>query len=69
MQWLLGVVNQKNTCAVQRAFQGNEGIIIVTYQNRMPHYSQNMFGQWSNILSHVRLFNEAKDSGKNKIEL
>ena len=59
----------KNTCAVQRAFQGNEGIIIVTYQNRMPHYSQNMFGQWSNILSHVRLFNEAKDSGKNKIEL
>lgn len=59
----------KNTCTVQRAFQGNDGIIIVTYRNRMPHYSQNMFGQWSNILSQVRLFNETKDSSKNKIEL
>ena len=58
-----------NMCVVQRAFQGNEGVIIVTYRNKMPHYSQNMFGQWSNILSQVKLYNPNEDSGKNKIEL
>ena len=59
----------KNTCTVQRAFQGNEGIIIVTYKNQMPHYSQNMFGQWSNILSTIKSYNPNEDSGKNKIEI
>jgi hypothetical protein len=58
-----------NMCVIQRAFQGNEGIIIVTYTNKMPHYSQNMFGQWSNILSHVKLYNPITDTDKTKIEL
>ena len=56
-----------NMCVIQRAFQGNEGIIIVTYTNKMPHYSQNMFGQWSNILSHVKLYNPITDTDKTKI--
>ena len=62
----------KNTCALKRAFQGKEGIIMVTYINRMPHYSQNMFGQWSNILNAVKLYeveDYTKELPKNVIEL
>lgn len=58
----------KNTCAVERAFNGNNGIIFATYINKMPHYSQNMFGQWSNILNNVQLYNNEKTS-KSIIEL
>lgn len=46
----------RNTCAVSRAFKGNEGVIFATYYNKAPHYSQNMFGQWTNILSHVKVY-------------
>lgn len=46
----------RNTCAVNRAFKGKEGVIFATYLNRAPHYSQNMFGQWSNILSLVKVY-------------
>jgi len=46
----------KNTCAVSRAFQGNQGVVFATYINKAPHYSQNMFGQWSNILSKVKVY-------------
>ena len=46
----------RNTCAVTRAFKGKEGVVFVTYLNKAPHYSQNMFGQWSNILSHVKVY-------------
>ncbi len=61
----------KNTCAVERAFQGKEGIIFAIYQNKAPHYSQNMFGQWSNILSKVKVYDPEVDgaSAKNLIEL
>ncbi len=61
----------KNTCAIERAFQGNEGVILVIYLNKMPHYSQNMFGQWSNILSKVKLYNpdDSSQSPQNLIEL
>ena len=61
----------KSTCVVQRAFQGKEGVIIVSYINKMPHYSQNMFGQWSNILSTVKLHNPQTPDGLkvNKIQL
>ena len=53
----------KGTCVVQRAFHGNDGVIIVSYINKMPHYSQNMFGQWSNILSTIKLYNPQKPDG------
>ncbi len=62
----------KNTCAVERAFKGNEGVIIISYINKMPHYSQNMFGQWSNILSTVKLYTPEDTSNTmpdNTIEL
>ena len=62
----------KNTCALTRALQGDNGVIIVQYLNKAPHYSQNMFGQWSNILSTVELYKPAeKDitSPKRLIEL
>jgi hypothetical protein len=52
--------------------QGDNGVIIVQYLNKAPHYSQNMFGQWSNILSTVELYKPAeKDitSPKRLIEL
>ncbi|MCD7740410.1 MAG: hypothetical protein LUH11_03580 [Candidatus Gastranaerophilales bacterium] len=61
----------KNTCVIQRAFKGEEGIILVTYMNKSPHYSQNMFGQWSNILSNIKVY--SPESGEktpdNLIEL
>lgn len=61
----------RNTCAVSRAFQGAEGVIIATYVNKAPHYSQNMFGQWSNILSQVKVYSPQQGSVKpsNLIEL
>ena len=60
----------KNTCAVERAFKGNEGIVLAIYMNKMPHYSNNMFGQWSNILNNVKVYNgQSGTSVKNIIEL
>lgn len=60
----------KNVCEVKRAFQGNNGIIIVTYIDKMPHYSHNMFGQWSNILAQVSVYNGTNENkSKNLIEL
>ena len=62
----------KNTCAITRAFQGEHGVIVVQYLNKAPHYSQNMFGQWSNILSSVELYKPAENdvtSPKRLIEL
>ncbi len=56
----------KNTCTVERAFKGKEGIIIAVYQNKAPHYSQNMFGQWSNILYHVKVY-DGSENAKNLI--
>lgn len=46
----------RNTCAVSRAFQAKEGVVFASYINKAPHYSQNMFGQWSNILSMVKVY-------------
>lgn len=62
----------KNTCIVERAFQGNDGVIVVQYINKMPHYSQNIFSQWSNILSNVKLYTPASADSRipdNVIEL
>jgi len=59
----------KNTCAVTRAFQGESGVIIVQYLNKAPHYSQNMFGQWSNILSSVKLYNPSEGDVRPKNRL
>ena len=56
---------QKNTCTIERAFQGKEGVILAIYINKMPHYSQNMFGQWSNILNAIELY----DSNNNKLAI
>lgn len=58
----------KNTCAIRRAFRGKEGVIVASYENKMPHYSQNMFAKWSNILGSIKTYNEADAVGE-KIEL
>ncbi len=57
-----------NTCAVERVFKGNQGIVTAIYLNKAPHYSQNMFGQWSNILSNVKVYN-GEAPADNLIEL
>lgn len=57
-----------NVCSLQRAFQGNEGVILVSYINKMPHYSQNIFGQWSNILGSIKLY-DGETAQSEKIEL
>lgn len=54
----------KNTCNITRAFQGNDGIVFATYLNKAPHYSQNMFGQWSNILSKVKVYNKEQEDSQ-----
>ncbi len=59
----------KNTCSIQRAFQGKEGVIITTYINKAPHYSQNIFSQWSNILGHIKIYDPQTDKNTNLIEL
>ncbi len=62
----------KNTCTVQRAFQGSEGIIIASYINKAPHYSQNLFGQWPNIISNIKVYTPSSGNEKtpnNVIEL
>ncbi len=46
----------RNTCVVERAFKGSQGIVLVSYINKAPHYSQNMFGQWTNILSKIKVY-------------
>ena len=51
-----------NTCVMHRTFQGKDGVVIVTYLNKAPHYSQNMFGQWSNILNKVKLYDSSVTS-------
>ena len=60
----------RNTCAVERAFKANEGIVMATYLNKAPHYSQNMFGRWSNILAMVKVYDKTGETGaKSLIEL
>ena len=60
----------KNICEVKRTFQGKEGIIFVDYINKMPHYSQNILGQWSNILGRIEIYDKLSEKEtKNKIEL
>ncbi len=58
----------KNTCVVERAFKGNQGVVLAIYINKAPHYSQNMFGQWSNILYHVKVY-DGSENAKNLIRL
>ncbi len=61
---------QKNTCSIQRAFQGKEGVVVAIYMNKMPHYSQNMFSQWSNILGQIKLYEpQGENKPNNLIEL
>ena len=59
----------KNVCSVERIFKGNEGIVSAIYINKMPHYSQNMFGQWPNILAKVEVWNKQDKTANNLIEL
>lgn len=57
----------KNTCVIRRAFQGKEGVVLASYENKMPHYSQNLFAKWSNILGSIKVYDE--NSTGEKIEL
>ncbi len=62
----------KNTCSVERALKSSNGVILILYVNKMPHYSQNMFGQWSNIINTVKLYTPQESETvlpKNIIEL
>ena len=60
----------RNTCSLERAFKGKEGIVFVKYINRMPHYSQNIFGQWSNMLALVKVYEAMnKTEPRNLIDL
>ena len=60
-----------STCSISRAFQGNQGIVLVTYINKMPHYSQNIFTNWVNILGSVKLYtpDNSQEKPLNLIEL
>lgn len=61
---------QKGVCTIQRAFTGKEGIIIVSYINKMPHYSQNIITNKVNIIGSVKVYDEsASPKATNLIEL
>ena len=57
----------KNTCSIIRAFQGKEGIILAKYINKTPHYSQNIFSQWPNILGQIKLYEPETAADKNNL--
>ena len=57
----------KNTCSVERVFKGKDGIITAIYINKAPHYSQNMFGQWSNILATIRIADKTQVQNTNNL--
>lgn len=61
----------KKTCSITRAFKADEGVVLVTYLNKMPHYSQNIFTNWMNIVGSVKLYNKTveKTSTTNLIQL
>ncbi|MBQ4123107.1 hypothetical protein IJD44_05225 [bacterium] len=63
--------SQKHSiCTVQRAFQGKKGVVIATYINKMPHYSQNIMTNKVNILGSVKVYDETtKDNATNLIQL
>ena len=58
-------------CTIQRAFQGNEGVVLVSYINKMPHYSHNIITNKVNIIGSVKLFDKEKqnDNQNNLIRL
>ena len=58
-----------NTCAVERAFRGKQGIVLVIYTNKAPHYSQNMFGQWVNNLGRIEVYDPEKTTENQKVNL
>ena len=61
----------KTTCAIERAFQGKEGVILVIYKNKMPHYSQNLLTNQVNIVGSVKTYspNSSQNTSDNLIEL
>ncbi len=61
----------KKTCSITRAFKANEGVVLATYLNKMPHYSQNIFTNWMNIIGSVKAYNktQSKTTGINLIQL
>lgn len=61
----------KKTCSISRAFKADEGVVLVTYLNKMPHYSQNIFTNWINIVGQVKTYNktEKKPAEANLIQL
>lgn len=56
-------------CTVQRAFQGDEGIILISYINKMPHYSDNIITNKVNIVGNIKLYNKDNSTSKNLIRL
>lgn len=59
----------KNTCVVERAFRGNSGVVLAIYTNKAPHYSQNMFGRWSNILGGITVLPQGEEKTTGTVEL
>ncbi len=68
---LIWCSKSKSICSIERAFLGNEGVILVTYINKMPHYSQNLLTNWVNIIGSVKLYSpdNSKEKPLNLIEL
>lgn len=40
-------------CIIQRVESYSDELYIYTYKNNMPHYSQGLFGKWTNILGQI----------------
>lgn len=58
-----------SVCTIQRAFQGKDGVIIATYINKMPHYSQNIITNKVNILGSVKVYNNTQPADTKPLNL
>ncbi len=50
----LGCTSQGGFCIIQRIEYYQKELYVYTYINNRPHYSQGLFGKWTNILGQIR---------------
>lgn len=49
----LGCTSQGGFCMIQRVEYYEKELYLYTYINNRPHYSQGLFGKWTNILAQI----------------
>ena len=63
----LGCSSQGSFCLIQRIEYYQNEFYIYTYINNRPHYSQGLFGKWTNILGQIRAGNQPLKSKNDEV--